>query len=375
MTGLFHLYLTMKKLRPLLTFYLFLPLALHTQPMHHTLDSFLHASFSPTQPGAALLILQNDKVIYENAVGLADLGRKIPLSPKTNFRMASVTKQFTAMAILLLEKQGKLSLEDPLSRFFPDFAPAGRAMTIRQLLTHSSGICDYEEVIPDTQTAQLSDADVLSLIKNIDRSYFTPGESFRYSNSGYCLLALIVEKASGRSFAGFLEAEIFRPLGMKHTCVYEAGKPIPNRAFGYARNGKGEVVFSDQSTTSATKGDGGVYTSLRDYLKWHRALMKNKLIDLEQALDRMKTTMPGRTGFYGAGWFFNPTPAGRPEMFHSGSTCGFSNMVVRNPAKGVLVLYFSNLADNHEASLPFFDYLKQAGLLHTDFRAWHEATR
>nr|HMQ60479.1 serine hydrolase domain-containing protein [Flavilitoribacter sp.] len=294
------------------------------------------------------------------------------LTPQTNFRMASVSKQFTAMAILLLEKQGKLSFDDPLTRFFPDFAPIGARITVGQLLTHSSGIWAYESVMDDNLTEQLSDADVLNLIKGIDNTYFEPGTAFRYSNSAYCLLALIVERVSGQPFPAYLKKHIFRPLGMKNTLVYEAGKRIRNRAYGYARDDQGNLFFSDQSPTSATKGDGGMYTSLEDYMKWHLALQTNRLINLEKALDKVNAPLPGNNGRYGAGWFFKKE--GDLEMFHSGSTCGFSNMVIRIPDTGVMVAFFSNIAGNHEAFYPIFDRLRKAGILRSDIRAWHAAT-
>ena len=351
---------------------LIVPLSMFSQTLQQDLDALLAAAFKPDQPGGALLVVEGGRVVYEKAVGVVNLELDEKLTPQTNFRMASVSKQFTAMAILLLEKEGKLSFDDPLTRFFPDFAPVGARITVGQLLTHSSGIRAYESVMPDDLQEQLSDAGVLALIKGIDNTYFEPGTAFRYSNSAYCLLALIVERTSGQSFPAYLRKRIFRPLGMKDTRVYEAGKRIKNRAYGYARDESGQLYFSDQSLTSATKGDGGVYTSLEDYLKWHLALQTNRLIDLEEALDKVNAPLPGNKGRYGAGWFFKKEDG--LEMFHSGSTCGFSNMVIRIPEKGVMVAFFSNIAGNHEAFYPIFDRLRKAGILRSDIRVWHEAT-
>ncbi|MEK7257610.1 MAG: serine hydrolase domain-containing protein [Bacteroidota bacterium] len=247
-------------------------------------------------------------------------------------------------------------------------------MKIRHLLTHSSGLLDYENLMPDTLSHQLSDAEVLLMLEPVNSLDFPPGSAFRYSNGGYCLLAQIVEKVSGKTFANFLSDNIFKPIGMKNTCVFEQRKRIKNRAFGYAKDEQEQLVFSDQSLTSATQGDGGVYTSLDDYLKWHRALASNYFLDLQATLEKVNVPLPGGQGKYGAGWFFAKLPENEVEMFHSGSTCGFSNDVIRAPGKGVLVVFFSNIADNHVAFAPVFERLKQDGLLQVDYRAWHQAT-
>ena len=228
----------------------------------------------------------DNKIVYRKGYGLANVETKSLITPETNFRMASVSKQFTAMGILLLEKGGKLSLNDPLTKFFPNFnGKVGQKVQIRHLLTHSSGILDYEAVMNPNQREQLSDADVLTLIKDRDSLYFEPGIQFRYSNSAYCLLALVIEKVSGKPFASFIRQRIFQPLKMNQSVIYEAGKPIANRAMGY-RKKDNRFVFSDQSVTSATKGDGGVYTSLIDYQKWNEALRNSTLLDLKAALIR-----------------------------------------------------------------------------------------
>lgn len=351
-----------------------LPLSLFSQSLRHELDSLMYQAFTADQPGGALLIMHQNKIIYNNAIGLGDLNKKKKLTSRSNFRMASVSKQFTAAAILILDKQGKLSLNDNIIKFFPNFTSVGKIITIQHLLTHSSGIWAYESVMPDNLSEQLSDADVLNLIKNIDKTYFTPGEQFRYSNSAYCLLALIVEKASGQSFASFLKNEIFKPLKMKQSLVYESTTDIKNRAYGFAPNDQKQIIFSDQSLTSATKGDGGIYTSLNDYKKWHDALLNNTLFDLNYALEQTRIPLPNGTGYYSMGWFYQEHPNVGKILFHSGSTCGFSNLVIRIPKEGVLIACFSNIASNHQAFQPVFEYLKQKGMLPVEVWQWHELT-
>ena len=325
------------------------------------LDSVMRATMQPNRPGAALVIEIDGKLVYRKGYGLANVRTKSLITPKTNFRMASVSKQFTAMGILLLEKDRRLSIDDPLIKFFPEFnGEVARKVKVRNLLTHSSGILDYESVMNPGQQKQLLDADVLTLLKDRDSLYFEPGSQFRYSNSGYCLLALIIERVSGQSFASYIQQHIFQPLQMTQSIVYEAGKPIPNRAMGYARGTNGALVFSDQSVTSATKGDGGVYTSLTDYQTWSHALQAGTLLDLRAALIRTGLAIPSApASSYGAGWFFRqPT---QPILFHSGSTCGFNNYVVMIPAKRFLMAYFSNRATNKASAEAIMKILADAG--------------
>ena len=156
------------------------------------MDALFTKAFLPNQAGGALLIVKNEKVLFEKAIGWADEKEKTALTPLSNFRMASVTKQFTAMSILMLEKQSKISFEDPIGRFFPTFSKLGDTIKIKHLLNHSSGLIDYESLMSDTLTQQLTDTDVYDLVKKQDTTYFKIGEAFRYSNGGYCLLSLIV---------------------------------------------------------------------------------------------------------------------------------------------------------------------------------------
>lgn len=329
--------------------------------LRERLDSLMRATTQNNQPGAALLVELNGKPIYQKGYGLANVKTNTPITPETNFRMASVSKQFTAMGILLLEKERKLSLDDPLIKFFPEFTGnVARKVQVRNLLTHSSGILDYESVMNPNQREQLLDADVLTLLKDKDSLYFEPGSKFQYSNSGYCLLALLIERVSGQPFATFIKQRIFLPLQMTQSVVYEAGKPVPDRAMGYAKNKAGAFVFSDQSVTSATKGDGGVYTSLTDYQTWSHALQTGKLLDLKAALTRTVQVINATSGSsYGAGWFFRQPS--NPVLFHSGSTCGFNNYVVMIPEKRFLMAYFSNRADNKANAAAVLKILADAG--------------
>jgi CubicO group peptidase (beta-lactamase class C family) len=340
------------------------------------LDSVMHRNFPADQPGGALLVVMDGKIVYNRGVGLANLEAKTPISPETNFRMASVSKQFTAMCILLLEKQKKLSVDDNLLKFFPDFnQKVGKTVKLRHLLTHTSGILDYESLLPPTQKEQIFDGDVVNLLKPQDSTYFEPGSRFRYSNSAFCVLAQVVERVSKQPYLTFITANIFKPLGMNQTTLYEPKRTIPNRAMGYARNQDNAIRFSDQSVTSGTKGDGCVYTSLTDYKKWNDALISGKLINLSEHLKEVHHPIEGQSnGFYGLGWFFTQTNSAAHTFFHSGSTCGFSNCVVRIPEKQTLVVLFSNLADNHRPFADVLNVLKSSAELSVDVWTLHNLT-
>jgi CubicO group peptidase (beta-lactamase class C family) len=332
---------------------------LYAQPDLKTrLDAFF-AGMPANQPGFALSIEKNGEVIYRNATGLANLDTHTPLDSLTDFRMASVTKQFTAMGILLLEKDGTLSVDDPIGRWLPELpATVGQHILIRHLLTHSSGLLDYESLIPPSQTTQVLDADVLRLLSRHDDTYFPAGSRFQYSNSGFCLLALIIERASKKSYPQFIQERIFAPLHMDSSTIYVQGQYIPHRAMGYARDSTGHIFPSDQSVTSATKGDGGVYTSLADYAKWIRALQQNTLIALPATLRRLKFPI-GAGSYYAAGWFISLSS---PQLlFHSGSTCGFANFVIQLPGDAWSIVYFSNIADNSEPFKTILHLLNQSG--------------
>jgi len=232
----------------------------------------------PESVGACVLAIDRGEVVFRRAYGLADVEAKEPCTTATNFRIASVSKQFTAAAVMLLVERGQVSLNDTLDKFFPGFPDYGRKITVEHLLTHTSGLPDYEQLIPKATTLQLDDLDVLHLLMDTREPLFAPGEKWQYSNSGYTLLGLIVEIAAGKPFHQFVADEIFRPLEMHDSVIYQRGlNDVPRRAFGHDRK-DGQWVRADQSLTSAVRGDGGVYTSLEDYQKWLAALDGRRLL-------------------------------------------------------------------------------------------------
>lgn len=307
----------------------------------------LFANFDhPNAPGASVMVIQNGQPVFAKGYGLANLDTKTPCTTNTNFRLASVTKQFTAMAVMMLAERKQLSLGEPLNKFFPEFPAYGQGITVRHLLTHTSGLIDYEDAIPEGTTIPVLDRDVLRILLKQDKTYFPPGTQYRYSNSAYALLALIVEVRSGQTFAHFLNENIFGPLKMTNTLAYEQGMSVVNsRAFGHTLKSNA-WQRADQSLTSSVLGDGGVYSSVTDLFKWDQALYMGKLIGepmLEVAFaSQTPTDKPGRS--YGFGWYIAEY-RGLREIYHSGETIGFRTRLVRFPEEKFTVIILANRAD------------------------------
>ncbi len=323
-------------------------------------DSIFTRLISPNDPGAAVLVIKDDQPIVQRAYGLADLRGDRKIDPSTNFRLASVTKQFTAMAIMLLVHDGKLRYEDKLSGVFPDFPAYGKTIMIRNLLNHTSGLGDYEDIMArpyggnlPAAVPQIKDAEVLALLKQEKSTNFAPGTHWSYSNSGYAVLAMVVEKVSGHSFGQFLRDRIFLPLGMAQTLAYEKGKnEVPNRAYGHTKEAQG-WQRTDQSPTSAVLGDGGIYSSLLDLARWDHALTHQTLLgaaEMQPALMPVKVPdesvigPDNRPAAYGFGWFLDSYKTNK-RMWHYGETVGFRTAIERFPEERLSVAVLCNRSD------------------------------
>jgi CubicO group peptidase (beta-lactamase class C family) len=293
-------------------------------------------------PSLSAILVRDGSVHVATAFGLADLERKTPATTATNYRLASVSKQFTAMAVLLLAADGHLALDDTLARFFVGAPPRWRQITLQHLLTHTSGLLDYEDLIPPNTTAQLRDQDVLELVRPSNCGYDAPGAAFRYSNTGYCLLALVVAQVAGLPFAAFVRERIFAPLGMTDTVAYEAGiSDIPRRAYGYSIHDK-TWTRTDQSLTSATLGDGGIYSSVSDLARWDAALSTGQLLP-ERLLARIfspHVATPGGEA-YGLGWYLRE----RRVAYHTGETIGFRTAIVRRLDTRLTAIVLANRSE------------------------------
>ena len=330
-------------------------------PASH-IDTIFSKFTNPREPGCAVRVIKDGKTVFRRGYGVTDLRSLQAIGPQTNFRLASLTKQFTATAIMLLVRDGKLRYDDHLSNVFPDLPTYGKAITIRQLLNHTSGLVDYEDImekqsagVPDEKIPQIKDAGVLELLKHQTGTKFPPGTRWDYSNSGYVILAMVVEKESGMSFGDFLHQRIFKPLEMNGTIAYEKGKnEVANRAYGHTLNA-GVWRETDQSSTSATLGDGGIYTSLDDLEKWDRALTRHTLLTAEEMAAALTPPASASGGplqkpdgslapLYGFGWFLDPY-RGHRRYSHYGETVGFRTAIQRFPDDALTVIVLANRAE------------------------------
>jgi len=345
---------------------LMISLAAHAADTDHAREiDALFANVKPNSPGAAVVVLKGGEAVFERGYGLADLNTRQKIDGHTNFRLASCTKQFTAMAVMLLVHDGKLRYDDRLTDIFPDFPAYGKAISVRNLLNHTSGLLDYEDLmqpqpgVSEEKLRQIHDAEVLDLLKHQSKTKVVPGTHWDYSNSGYVVLAMVVEKVSGQSFGEFLHHRIFVPLQMTNTVAYEKGKnEVTNRAYGHTMT-NGAWVRNDQSDTSATLGDGGVYSSLEDLAKWDRALARHVLLseaEMEpawtpvQVPDHSVMEPDSTPAAYGFGWFLNPYK-GHARMWHYGETVGFRTTIQRFAEGGLTIIILSNRDDLVPASL------------------------
>lgn len=314
--------------------------------MNERIDSIFNEFQSSSSPGVSVAVQKDGKVIYQKGFGLAELESKRGIEPNTNFRLASITKQFTSFSVLLLENDGKLNLEESISKYFPELPQYAEKIKIKNILQHTAGFLDYENYIDEKDTIQLKDKDVLKILTEHDSTYFEPGFKHLYSNSGYAILALLVERVSGLSFAEFLTNRIFIPLKMSNSIAFENGiSEVPNRAFGYTNTDSG-FVFSDQSLSSAVLGDGGIYSSTVDLLKWDKEVDSPTLLPTEnfyKVFEKGKNSN-GEEFDYGYGWRLDPYK-NYYRPYHTGSTCGFSNIYMKLPELNLTIIVLINIRD------------------------------
>ena len=306
----------------------------------------------PGHPGAGLLVIDHDEIVYRKGYGLADLETQRPITADSSFYLASISKQFTAMAIMLLAEQRKLSFEDRLPAYFPQFPPWGAEISLRHLLHHTSGLPGYihffssSERIPEftRDITGVTNEAVLERVMHLPRTDFPVGTQYAYGGTSYVLLAMIVAIVSGQSFADFLKANVFDPLGMKHTVVYDASRPARHKlAQAYwEENGQ----FERWDYPLLTAGDGGLFSTLEDLFLWDQALNTECLVSkaaLERAFTSGTTNDSTPVG-YGFGWITNVFPylsaaereqllalgeAGLHHVAHGGSCVAYYNYIIR----------------------------------------------
>jgi CubicO group peptidase (beta-lactamase class C family) len=293
-------------------------------------------------PGLALAVIQNGQVVKEKGYGLADVERSVPVTPDTVFELGSITKQFTATAIMMLVEQDNIRLDDPLARFLTGLPDDWRGVTIRQLLSHTSGVPDFEAIMGyGGYRNVMSPAEIIALAagKGID---FPPGTHWNYSNTGYYLLTMLLEKVSGETYAHFVQAHILTPLGMTHTRSSEPTAIIPNRSAGYAYE-NGRLENRDPMQPTASGGAGMLVSTVGDLVKWDASLSAQTLLR-KSSYEQMWTDTvltDGTLSGYGFGWFVSSMHGHRSQE-HSGGTAGFTTDIRRLPEDHLTVIVLTN---------------------------------
>ena len=314
-------------------------------------DSLLRNTFSDTLPGISVAIMYNNKPVFKHSYGISNTSTHQPLTDSSNFNICSLTKQFTALAILNLQQQRRLSVNDTISKYFTGMnSKVADALTIRMLLTHCSGIIDHYNYTNTANMQHAHNADVYAAIKNVDSTYFEPGTKFRYSNTAYCLLALIIEKVSGMSYNDYMLQHVFARAGMHHTTIWNEASDISNEVTGYTYDSATASFHrsgADESIFFSTEGDGGIYTSVNDYLHWFTALQQRKIF-LPAVVDSARSlhfiiNPTFKTG-YGYGWFVDESEPGK-YVYHSGDNGGFRTYLFTIPASGYCIVLFANRDD------------------------------
>ena len=317
-------------------------------------------------PGMAAVLIHDGKIAYQKTFGLADLDAHTPIRPNTQFLLASLTKQFTAMAIMMLVEQHKLRLEDNLATFCPEFPSYAQSITIRHLLNHTAGLTQYQELLVGKQLPEnyfrssksppaaheFTAVEALRVLSRQEKLRFPPGEKFEYSDSAYVLLAQIIERVSGMRYAEFLKQTIFDPLGMKDTMVVDERKQEVSRpALAYERSADGwkDITYSPENSIY---GEDGIYSTVTDLYRWDQALYTERLVSrakLEMAFTpglnnegkEIMTDILSRPSSYGFGWFISSLKGEKDEE-HPGGWSGYVTYILRVPSRRLTAIVLSN---------------------------------
>jgi len=345
-------------------------------------DVMMRKAISDEVPGAAVLIARDSKILYRKGFGLADVGNCVPVTPETKFRIGSVTKQFTAAAILKLQEAGLLNVQDPIAKYLPEY-PRGDEVTIHHLLTHTSGIHSFTEKpnFMETVTVERTSEEMVDWFK-ADSFDFNPGEQWHYNNSGYFLLGYIIENISGKSYGEYLKEALFDPLGMHDTGVHNSHDILENEAYGYSYI-DGTFQKALDWDMSQAGGAGALYSTVLDLYRWNEAVFGGEVLT-EESLQAAFTpvtlndgTVPRDLGAgYGYGWIISEF-RGQQEINHSGGLQGFVSYLTRLPGINATVTVLHNCipardispdAAAHELTEIFFweDLAQQASVAVAD---------
>lgn len=310
-----------------------------------------------------VLVIEHGELVYQGAFGTANMKAQAALNLNTSFRLASVTKQFTAMAVMILKEEGKLSYDQDIRDFLPELPYEG--ITIKHLLHHTSGLPNEEELMDKFWKPELSNnnyrknisgnQDIINtLVAHKPPVYDKPGEEFRYNNTGYMLLATIVSRVSGMSFSQYLKEKIFDPANMTNTVVYnytpDLDPNMPNRALGYRKELNGMAfTLADAHYLNASEGEGGIYSTLGDLMKWDRILYTDKLVTQSTLKEAFTPAIlnNGDTTKYGFGWFIDKSLLGTKKVWHTGDWLGFQSYIGRETEEDNCIIILSNSANNY----------------------------
>lgn len=349
-----------------------------TKEVSAELDSLFSSLFKADEPGAAVLVVRADSVVYDKGFGLARLDEPTPITNRTMFNICSVSKQFSSMALFILAQQGKLSLDDTVQKYFPQFkADFFARITLRHLMSHTSGIPDDRprtdeawqrytarhatrfRTVHDFKRFAAED-ETTRFMETLDTLAFEPGTAYDYQNPTYQLMLMIIEQVTGQQFDDWMRAHLFLPAGMEETLYFEPDRTIPRMAHGYIRaegenpdgyfrtpDGRWEESDYGEATFFQTKADGGIYTTPLEFVKWDKALYSDLLISTEMRQQahtgRIATDIPHTD--YGYGWFIEHRPDRPIKIYHTGDNGGFYIFEGRFPAHDLFYLIFANRCD------------------------------
>lgn len=323
---------------------IFMPISGFGQNYEGQFDAILKTQLSSESPGGTALVVKDGKVLYKKAFGRADLELDVAMEPDHIFRIGSLTKQFTASAILKLAGEGRLSLSDTITRFIKDYPMNGHVITIEHLLTHTSGVKNYtslDKFNSEVRREDFTPKELVDFFKN-EPMDFPPGTDYRYSNSGYVLLGYIIELISGKTYAEYIRENFFQPLGMKNSFYGNTSAIVPGRASGYQRR-NGHFQNSDYLSMTLPYSSGAILSNVEDMFTWYDALMNNRVLN-KGSLKKAHTSYKlsgGRLTGYGYGWELGNIQ-GSPTIKHVGRINGFVTYCVYLPMEKIFVAIFSN---------------------------------
>lgn len=313
------------------------------------IDALCSELFPSDEPGAAVLVLRGDEVIFDRGYGLADLQTGAPIDGDTFFNIASVSKQFTAVAVLQLQEQGLLSVDDEVRQYFPEYVnPVWNGIKISHLLSHSSGIPDGRGYLTREQKVAGDDVLAVEYLQWLDSLNFAPGTAYEYINPTFTLMGHLIERVSGEEFESYMREHIFGPAAMEHTLYFAPDREIPSMAHGYEMDdatGQWYEYDYGEETFFATRPDGGIYTSTHEFVQWEKWLRAHPQTEAWEP----HTVVSGSQysdyqnrpdTWYGYGWFLEPN-----VIYHTGDNGGFMILAARYPESDTLVLIFANRSD------------------------------